>query len=336
MIEGQDFRIRIPVAASDADDGNSALRLPSVPRHVVDAFRQDGFIICPDVLSDAAVDLLNDRLEDVLRGKYDRGKPDKTPRLIKLGKPTSSNNSSAMDRDAKGNQQQVAKGPIGFNGNLENVKVLQVINMHKADSVFRKLETDPGLGSLVAQLGGWEAGARLGQDQVWAKPPGASPLVFHRDSPYFKFEPDDVITVWLALDDMDDELGPLEYVKGSHNWGDERNGSTSQFFDKDAKRMLHTAARQEGIEPDSLEIVSMAGLKRGAMSIHHGKTWHGSGKNTSATKPRRGLGMHFVPANVRFTADASFSKLWSPYIANVEDPSTVELPKEDFPITFET
>ena len=46
--------------------------------------------------------------------------------------------------------------------------------------------------------------------QVWAKPPGASPLTFHRDSAYFDFVPSDVITVWLALDDMLPELGPLE------------------------------------------------------------------------------------------------------------------------------
>jgi ectoine hydroxylase-related dioxygenase (phytanoyl-CoA dioxygenase family) len=42
--------------------------------------------------------------------------------------------------------------------------------------------------------------------QVWAKPPGASPLVFHRDSAYFDFEPfNQVVTVWVALDDMTDQ-----------------------------------------------------------------------------------------------------------------------------------
>lgn len=39
---------------------------------------------------------------------------------------------------------------------------------------------------------------------------GASALVFHRDSPYFDFEPANVITVWIALDDMTNEVGPLE------------------------------------------------------------------------------------------------------------------------------
>jgi len=227
-------------------------------------------------------------------------------------------------------------GPIGFSGNIENVKVLQIINIHKADSLFRKLETNADLANIVAQLAGWEdyGGARLAQDQIWGKPPGAPPLVFHRDTPYFMFEPSDVVTVWFALDDMDTELGPLEYVPGSHLWGDGRVGSANQFFQTDTKSLLRSAAEREGIiDPDALEFVSMAGMKNGGLSIHHGKIWHGSAKNCSRDKPRRGLGLHFVPANVKFTSEAAKSSLWRSYVTDVEDPSTVELSEEDFPIS---
>jgi ectoine hydroxylase-related dioxygenase (phytanoyl-CoA dioxygenase family) len=37
--------------------------------------------------------------------------------------------------------------------------------------------------------------------------------------------------VWVALDEMVPELGPLEYVSGSHLWGDGRSGTASHFFD---------------------------------------------------------------------------------------------------------
>ena len=93
------------------------------------------------------------------------------------------------------------------------------------------------------------------------------------------------------------------------------------------------------VSGDDFEIVSMAGLKQGALSIHDGRTWHGSSRNKSEFRPRRGFGIHFVPANVRFTEDAKFSRLWRPYVekvlANGGDPSTVELPLEDFPITWQ-
>mmetsp|Transcript_865 Transcript_865/g.2094 ORF Transcript_865/g.2094 Transcript_865/m.2094 type:complete len:330 (-) Transcript_865:1624-2613(-) len=329
---------------------------------MIDNFQKQGYAVFREAVSSEAVAALNDRLEDVLRGVYDRGrKPDKIPRLVKGNKPqilreeqntidplddnkanktasateTASNTKNKQKRKKKrGGNGSI--GPIGFSGNLENVKVLQIINIHKADSLFRKLETDAGLASLVSKLAGWEVfgGARLAQDQFWGKPPGAPPLVFHRDSPYFMFEPAEVVTVWIALDDMDEELGPLEYVPRSHLWGDGRVGSANQFFQADTKSLLRSAAEREGIDPDALEFVSLAGLGSGGLSIHHGKIWHGSARNSSKEKPRRGLGLHFVPANVRFTSEASKSRLWKSYVEGVDDPSSVELSEEDFPVSL--
>jgi hypothetical protein len=350
---GQELKLRIPLVKNDDNDAltggsasSTATAVPSASLMEIQSFRMDGFCVFPNVLSQNAVDALNDRLEEVLRGTYDRGnKPDKAPRKLKSNKPTTTttakkdeekaetlNNISGSDKTKQKKKKNSGIGPIGFSGNFQNVKVLQIINIHKADSLFRKLETNRQLCNIVAQLAGWEQGARLAQDQVWAKPPGAPPLVFHRDSPYFMFEPSQVVTVWLALDDMDDELGPLEFVKSSHKWGDGRVGSASHFFQaNNPKNLLQSAAELEGLNLADLEIVSMAGLKAGGLSIHDGKVWHGSSKNASQTRPRRGLGMHFVPANVRFTADANRSSLWKPYVADAEDPSKVELSEEDFP-----
>ncbi len=342
-----EFRFAIPVlddecASTDASNEDP----PSLPQEMIVSFQRDGFAVFPEVVSANAVDALNDRLEDVLRGVYDRGrKPDKVPRLIKGHKPQpveptireseSIQYDEAKNTTKKKRSNKSGMGPIGFSGNLQNVKVLQIINIHKADSLFRKLETSVALAQVVSQLAGWEqfGGARLAQDQFWGKPPNAPPLVFHRDSPYFMFEPSDVVTVWIALDDMDPELGPLEYVVGSHKWGDGRIGSANQFFQADTKSLLWSAAEREGIDQASLQFVSMGNkLKAGGLSIHHGKIWHGSAKNSSKTKPRRGLGLHFVPANVKFTAEASKSRLWSPYVDGVDDPSQVELCHEDFPL----
>ena len=40
------------------------------------------------------------------------------------------------------------------------MKVLQIINIHKADTLYRKLETNAALASIVAQIAGFENGAR--------------------------------------------------------------------------------------------------------------------------------------------------------------------------------
>ena len=41
---------------------------------------------------------------------------------------------------------------------------------------FREVVLSPQLGALAATLGGW-SGARVAEDQLWLKPPGAGPLL---------------------------------------------------------------------------------------------------------------------------------------------------------------
>jgi hypothetical protein len=336
-----------------------------LPEECIRIFERDGFVVFPKpILSPDVVTELNRRLEEILRGRYTRHMPpDKAPRIFKTEyegsqfvreKNNHKNNHQNLSREERikviRNKTTVV-GPIGFSGNYNNVRVIQVINVHKADHLLRRVATDPTLGKVVANLAGWKCGARLAQDQIWAKPPKAAPLAFHRDSPYFMFQPADVVTVWLALDDMIEELGPLKYVKGSHLWGEGRIGTASQFFESDGGiDLLHSAAERNANNNNDnnnstshhwtqdLEIVSMAGLSAGCVSIHNGRTWHGSGPNQSRTRPRRGLGLHFIPAHARFTAEAYYSQLWRPYVeealATGKDPAEIELCNNDFPVTW--
>ena len=364
--------IAVHLPTDDENDEESSQQQPQ-QQSLCNAYASDGFVILPNVLDSTAVEALNERLEHVLRGTYDRGeKPDKTPKLIKLGMMSQSEQKQQEQEQEQQQQEQSGEhtantnnnthtqqqrrrrrkrpggriGPLGFTGSTQNAKVLQIINVHKSDNLFRQLVTDPGLGRIVAKLAGWKHGARLAQDQVWAKPPGSPPLTYHRDSPYFMFEPPDVVTVWIALDDMVDELGPLVYVRGSHRWGDGRVGSAGTFFQRDGGvSLLKSAAEREGIAnfEEEVEFVSTSGLAAGGISIHDGRTWHGSGGNCSDCKPRRGLGLHFVPAEVKFTEEAVKSRLWGRYLHVNDDeqnPSLltaacdIELPEKDFPIVW--
>ena len=52
------------------------------------------------------------------------------------------------------------------------------------------------------------------------KPPGTdSPTPPHQDNYYFCLRPPSVLTIWLALDPVDEENGCLRYVAGSHRQG---------------------------------------------------------------------------------------------------------------------
>jgi hypothetical protein len=184
--ENWTFAIALDGEEKRPRDDHATTRRLTVPVDVQDSFATNGFAVFPRVLSKEAVEGLNDRLEEILRGRYDRTcAPDKCPKLVKneYRKPSTTTTvvSDATKAATKGNppvasergkgkvsrKVSYAAGPLGFSGNYQNVKVLQVINVHKADSLFRRLAVSPELGRIVAELAGWTTvGTRLAQDQV--------------------------------------------------------------------------------------------------------------------------------------------------------------------------
>ncbi len=123
------------------------------------SFLNDGFLVFHDAIDSTMVSKLQERLEQVLRGNFDRGSPpDKIPQFLMNSLPK---------KQGKKNKNL---GPLGYDkdSNDKN-RVLQIINIHKCDSLFRELAMSPNIGKMVAELAGWKNGARLAQDQVWAK-----------------------------------------------------------------------------------------------------------------------------------------------------------------------
>jgi hypothetical protein len=181
------------------DDGKKNDLNKSLSEQDRACFERDGFIVFQNVLDKESVDALNNRLEGVLRGFYDRGvAPDKIPRVHfqppkkthkkKLRKPKEmdSNKIDHSEQNAGLEQCRVENeavlgstnewndegmGPLGFvkGRRQEKTRVLQIINVHKSDRLFRELVTAEALGRVVSELTGWPYGARLAQDQVWAK-----------------------------------------------------------------------------------------------------------------------------------------------------------------------
>jgi hypothetical protein len=76
----------------------------------------------------------------------------------------------------------------------------QICNGWKSDHSVASLVLRPEVGKLCAQLAGWP-GARIAQDNVVWKPPGAKSLGFHQDDSYNGWiDPPHMLTCWIALD----------------------------------------------------------------------------------------------------------------------------------------
>ena len=144
----------------------------------------------------------------------------------------------------------------------------------------------------------------LGNDVVaWAthyfcKLPGDGKAVsFHQDASYWDLTPAKTVTVWLALDDTDEENGAMQFLPGSHKVG----------------HIPWKESSEESVLNQQIEDISVFdkpfsnNLKAGEFSLHSSLLVHGSPKNQS---PRRrcGLTIRYAPQDV-VPLSSNYSKM---------------------------
>ena len=134
----------------------------------------------------------------------------------------------------------------------------------------------------------------LGDDVVaWAthyfcKLPGDGKAVsFHQDASYWGLTPAKTVTVWLALDDTDEENGAMQFLPGSHKVG----------------HIPWKESSEESVLNQQIKDISMFdkpfsnNLKAGEYSLHSSLLVHGSPKNQSSRR-RCGLTIRYAPQDV--------------------------------------
>jgi phytanoyl-CoA hydroxylase len=149
------------------------------------------------------------------------------------------------------------------------------------DAFFRDYARHPKWTALAAFLLG---GAVEAQEPEWFnKPPGtASPTPPHQDNYYFCLKPPHVLTIWLALDPVDDENGCLRYVAGSHRCGIRPHARSN---------ILGFSQGITDFGPDDEAREVQIHLRPGDAAIHHGETIHRAEPNRSAARNRRAFAM---------------------------------------------
>jgi Phytanoyl-CoA dioxygenase (PhyH) len=162
-----------------------------------------------------------------------------------------------------------------------------------SDPTIASISTSPELGRLAAELLGVDE-IRLWHDQLLFKPPGsgaAGVVGWHQDKGYWTAtDTSQMITAWVAFDDVTEAMGVMRFVPGSHRWGRVIEGNA--FFETD-----HDAQRAAAKIPDGeLWTEAFAELRAGQLTFHHCKTLHGSRPNLS-DRPRIGLAVHMMEAN---------------------------------------
>lgn len=136
-------------------------------------------------------------------------------------------------------------------------------------------------------------------DKALLKPPHIGvEKPWHQDLPYFPFEPKAPylhVAVWMALDDATRENGCMQYIPGSHLWG---NLTTHTVW---TENVSHLAVDESRIDPSQ---AVMAEAKAGDVVLHDGMVLHYSAPNRSP-HPRWAMILDFISTRARYTGEDS-------------------------------
>jgi phytanoyl-CoA hydroxylase len=133
--------------------------------------------------------------------------------------------------------------------------------------------------------------------QYFNKPPGVGqPTPPHQDGYYFMLDPCEAVTMWFALDAVDEENGCVRYVRGSHKRGMREHARTQTLGFSQGIIDYPTDRDRE------CEIALPA--EPGDLLAHDAMTIHRADGNQSATRSRRALGFIYYSQRAREDAAA--------------------------------
>ncbi len=229
----------------------------------IERFHEDGFLVLDRIIDEDTVSLLRERYDLLFAGVFESG----------------------LDPDEVNWRQGRDRSDV----------TRQICNAWKGDRYVAEVILHSEIGRACATLAGWP-GARINQDNLFWKPPGGSAVGFHQDSAYEQWVvPSEMVSCWIALDDTTANGGSVEYIRGSHRWGESAMSDNFHAPLEPLKEML-AAAKRAGIEqPERVELIVPAG----GGALHHGWTWHGSQVN-SGSKSRRSIVAHCMSSQAQY------------------------------------
>jgi non-haem Fe2+, alpha-ketoglutarate-dependent halogenase len=112
----------------------------------------------------------------------------------------------------------------------------------------------------------------------------------HQDAIYWPLTPANSVSVWIAIDDVNEENAAMQFVPGSHTLGP----LPHEAKELDGTRVL----KRQAIDADSYGDRVTNVLHAGEISIHSDLLLHGSQANRSERR-RAGLTIRYTSAQVR-------------------------------------
>lgn len=147
--------------------------------------------------------------------------------------------------------------------------------------------THPGLIKIARQLIGDDI--ILWGTTIFGKPPfSGKETPWHQDGEYYPIKPLDVLTIWIPLDDVTPQNGPMRFIPGSHNAHKLYSHSRIEGDDK----TINLVCDPEHFDEMTAESLL---LKAGQVSFHDVYMIHGSMANRTERR-RAAFVVRLMPA----------------------------------------
>lgn len=171
----------------------------------------------------------------------------------------------------------------------------------------RRILCKPLVAAVAARLMGTDQ-VRLWTSTLIRKPPQpeepTNVVPWHTDRHHWQMcSSDNLLTAFIPLHDCDEDHGTLTVIDGSHRWEElpPPDSSALHFAQRDAAELESLLTDTASHNGTRIRAVPLA-IKRGQVSFHHCRTYHGSGPNVSGG-PRRVVTVRFQDR----------SNWWRPY-----------------------
>lgn len=170
-------------------------------------------------------------------------------------------------------------------------KIKQIQYLHKRHSIFNLMKES--LEKVAIELTGYQNLKCLNMQlfQKWSEI--SKPTRSHQDNAYFKVTPAEAITLWIALDDIDENNGCLYYAPKTHLTPTRKHvryHEHTTFRIRSGVPGLSLCLKEHPEECD-IPMVCHSGDVFG----HNCNLIHRAGKNNTIDKRRRAIGIVFIP-----------------------------------------
>lgn len=176
-------------------------------------------------------------------------------------------------------------------GRSAYAKVLdQRVNLWRDNAIVADFVRNPRLAEIARRLCRAQA-VRLWHDQALLKQPEDSrPTPWHQDLPYWPMNEPGALSLWMALDDVDERNGAMSFVPGS-----QRVGALPGINLVDPQDLFAMVPKGElaGTRPVT------ARMKAGSCTFHNGLTFHYAAANQT-DRPRRAMVIIYMPDGTTF------------------------------------